>query len=130
MAVVSIQPSVAVVGLGGSTSISVDVAIPEGSNLAAWTIDVAYHPEVLLSLQCEEQQLSTCNPSYTPNTARIAGAVLPGLTGTQTLARFTLYTSAIIQQSDITLSIVEFLDASTELLPVTTVNSTVQTVSP
>jgi len=84
---------------------------------------------VLFAGPCEEL-LSVCNPSYAPDTVRIAGTALPGLTGTQTLARFTLNASQIPDEIDLTLTVLEFLDASTQPLPVTTVNGRVSIVSP
>jgi hypothetical protein len=74
-------------GTEGTVELSAtDIAEP---GLAAWSIDVEYDPAILTAVSCEAAPGGVCNPAFTSNSVRIAGAVASGLVGDSVLGTIT-----------------------------------------
>jgi hypothetical protein len=77
--------------IGGRAAVELQsLNVPE-PGLGAWTIDVAYDPDVVHTVSCTAGStgLSVCNPDFSGNTFRVTGANIDGLPGDNTLADVT-----------------------------------------
>jgi hypothetical protein len=82
--------------------------------LAAWSIDISYDPSVLEVLSCNpvaDTGNQVCNPDFTDDSMRLAGASANGLEGDSTLAELTFKCIAA-GTSDIEIGLVTFADAT------------------
>src|SRR3990172_968472 len=88
-----------------------DIATP---GLAAWSIDISYDPAVVEILSCNpvaDTGSQVCNPDFTDDSMRLAGASANGLEGDSTLAELTVKCIAA-GTSDIEIGLVTFADAT------------------
>jgi hypothetical protein len=88
-----------------------DIAAP---GLAAWSIDISYDPSVVEVLSCDpvaDTGSQVCNPDFTDDSMRLAGASGTGLEGDSTLAELT-FTCIAEGTSDIEIDLVTFADAT------------------
>ncbi|MBI4495059.1 MAG: IPT/TIG domain-containing protein [Chloroflexi bacterium] len=89
-------------------------------------MDVAYDPAVLGVAACTSSVGSLCNTSFAPNTIRIVGSSLAGLTGTQTLASLTFQAvGARDSSSALTVALSDFADTLAYTIAASTSNGSV-----
>lgn len=79
----------ATVQTGDEGSVDLDALDMPDLGLGAWTIDIAYDPDVVSAVSCQEQSGSVCNPFFDDDTVRVTGANASGLEGDTKLASIT-----------------------------------------
>lgn len=83
--------------VGGRAAVELQsLNVPE-PGLGAWTVDVAYDPDVVHTVSCTAGSagLSVCNPDFSDTTFRVTGANIDGLPGDNTLAAITFECDAV-----------------------------------
>ncbi|MBI4570482.1 MAG: hypothetical protein HY723_00910 [Chloroflexi bacterium] len=88
-----------------------DIVAP---GLAAWSIDISYDPSVVEVLSCDpvaDTGSQVCNPDFTDDSMRLAGASANGLEGDSALAELTFKCIAA-GTSAIEVDLVTFADAT------------------
>lgn len=99
------------VGAQGTVDVqALDIAAP---GLGAWTIDVTYDPAVVSVLSCTSTVM-ICNHLVpnAPNTVRVVGFAAGGLVGDTTLATIAIQCGASAGSSPLSVTVVDFLDAT------------------
>ncbi len=102
------SPSIDVGAQGTATVQAVDIAAP---GLGGWTVDVTYDPAVV-SVVLGSCTGMICNESFAPNMVRVVGFNATGAVGTTTLAAISFQCGASVGSSALTLTAVEFIDAT------------------
>ncbi len=77
-------------GVGQEATVTLEALDMPPPGLGAWTIDVAYDPEVVSAVACTAQQGGICNSTFAASSLRVAGVSIFGLEGDSTLATITL----------------------------------------
>ncbi|MGI8551598.1 MAG: dockerin type I domain-containing protein [Dehalococcoidia bacterium] len=75
---------------GSSATFTLQVTIPAGVSLGAWTIDINYTGTDFPATGCTGSNGSDCNANFDPTLTRFDGSTSTGLTGTVTLGTVTL----------------------------------------
>ncbi len=76
-------------GVGQHAGVSLQAHIIPAPGLGAWTIDIAYNPEIVTVVECSPKQGGICNAAYSANTIRVVGTSVLGLPGESKLAAIT-----------------------------------------
>jgi hypothetical protein len=80
--------------------------------LGAWSIDITYDPDVVTPLQCVTEHGAVCNTAFDDDTVRTAGATAEGILGDSLLATITFECNDEEGESDLTVSLPDFADAT------------------
>jgi hypothetical protein len=102
------SPSIDVGAQGTATVQALDIAAP---GLGGWTVDVTYDPAVV-SVVPGSCTGMICNESFAANMVRVVGFNAAGAVGTTTLAAISFQCGASVGSSALTLTAVEFIDAT------------------
>jgi photosystem II stability/assembly factor-like uncharacterized protein len=114
----------------GAGTVRVEAVVP-AAGLGAWSIDLTYNPAVVTAQSCTTNPpngSSVCNtnPIGAPNTVRLAGSSVTGVTGTATLASIVFQAAGTAGASGpLTLTAAVFADPNGAPIPVTVTNGTV-----
>jgi len=97
---------------GADAVVDVTANVPDG--LGAWTLDITYDPDVVTATDCEPDNGSVCNPDYldTGTTVRVTGASANGLDEESVLASITFACADTEGETDLTIEISVFADAT------------------
>jgi hypothetical protein len=98
-------------GVGLQGVVDLDALGIGAPGLGAWTIEIAYDPEVAAVVECTAEQGGICNAAYAEGIVRVAGTNVNGLEGDHRLARITLACQAA-GESDLTLTLRVLADAT------------------
>ncbi|MGI8549342.1 MAG: hypothetical protein ACR2PL_00895 [Dehalococcoidia bacterium] len=85
----SLTPGSVYLSYGQTATFTLQVTIPAGMSLGAWTIDVGFWAPYTTATSCYSS-LSACNWSFDSQDVRFANASTSGLSGTVTLGTVTL----------------------------------------
>ena len=97
---------------GADATVDVVANVPDG--LGAWTVDITYDPDVVTASDCEGESGSVCNPDFedSGDTVRVTGASATGLDEESVLATITFTCADAEGDSDLTVAISVFADAT------------------
>jgi len=101
----------ATIAVGSNGPVELAAANIGEPGLAAWSVDVFYDPDVVVSVECTPKNGSVCNPNYAANTIRVTGASAAGLEGDTPLASLT-FTCLAQGTTPLTIGSLDFADST------------------
>jgi len=95
---------------GDDATVELSANVPDG--LGAWTVDISYDTDVATATDCEGEAGSVCNPEFAADTVRVTGASATGLDEETVLASITFTCEDAEADTDLTIAISVFADAT------------------
>jgi hypothetical protein len=95
---------------GDDATVELVANVPDG--LGAWTVDITYDTAVATASDCEAESGSVCNPEFAEDTVRVTGASATGLDEESVLAAITFTCADEEADTDLTISLSVFADAT------------------
>jgi hypothetical protein len=95
---------------GDDATVELVANVPDG--LGAWTVDISYDTDVVTATDCEGDSGSVCNAEFAEDTVRVTGASATGLDEESVLAAITFTCGDAEGDSDLTIAISVFADAT------------------
>ena len=96
---------------GEEATVAVTANVPDG--LGAWTLDITYDPDVVTPTDCDSGDAnSVCNTEYAADQVRVTGASAQGIDEETVLGNITFECGDAEDESDLTIVINVFADAT------------------